>query len=553
MTAKAKWSAARLRVSAIINGVTYDDEVVQFVSNFALNTIPSAVVVIAPGRNVRTGEPSKIHDNIRDLRLRAKAEVWLEVEPLGNSGDLRDPLTAEGSPRRFRIFDGYAIGFGWQRTATSAQFVLHLQHWLADLHHSSAFSGISHPGNPASFTYTSCHMEVDVGGAGGTDPRLVPQTNIETSVDVGKLESEFWLLVLREWMMQISSCDPIDPRFREGVKNTSAKDALARMTGDASPDFPSKLAMVFEGGDADVIARNIAMSLQQTIGANAANTTLWGKLVAEWAPEYMFAVVPRVEDAILIPFVGALRGMYTHIRLGHYTGARFNNAMPQMLRALAILHPIQFLAGANLNAAENTHDRSGVAAMFPEPPRKSGVIMTKDAPKWLSEPVLASRYSGWSSGVRNDQPSGSAMDKVGTGNPRIPETDPNRSQKEVKPILAQFAHQWYVVEMLRGRFGELVGRLRFDVSPGSQIKIECGSERFVEDDAFGDPLFAMVTQVVTVIDAENQRAETAFSLAYIRTEAEDNDDLTSVASPPLYLDTGWRGTNMVDGMIPSGD
>jgi hypothetical protein len=80
------------------------------------------------------------------------------------------------------------------------------------------------------------------------------------------------------------------------------------------------------------------------------------------------------------------------------------------------------------------------------------------------------------------------------------------------------------------------GKLRFDIAPGSVVAIETAPT----DREAQDILFATVTQVAFAIDAERAAAGTSFTLAHIRTSAENEDPtLTSVRSP-LYKAI-WKG------------
>ena len=101
------------------------------------------------------------------------------------------------------------------------------------------------------------------------------------------------------------------------------------------------------------------------------------------------------------------------------------------------------------------------------------------------------------------------------------------------------------MEMLRGNTAELSGKLRFDIAPGSCVRIEGKGERFVEEDETAVPLYASVYRTTIVINSENQRAGTTFALAHVRTEAENGDPRCAIDKPPLYKEP-WRGAALDD-------
>ena len=107
-----------------------------------------------------------------------------------------------------------------------------------------------------------------------------------------------------------------------------------------------------------------------------------------------------------------------------------------------------------------------------------------------------------------------------------------------------YARAVYIHQALRGRTGQLNGKLRFDIAPGSTVKIEGTSEPFLKDDGLGYNLIGDVIRVTIAINAESAQASTAFQLGNVRTESENEDDLTSIDQHPLYT-TKFLGAPLV--------
>ena len=111
------------------------------------------------------------------------------------------------------------------------------------------------------------------------------------------------------------------------------------------------------------------------------------------------------------------------------------------------------------------------------------------------------------------------------------------------------------MESLKGRVGELSGKLRFDISPGSNVLVHAAGARNIDNaDQIQEDIYATVTQVSYVINAESQKAGTAFSLAHIRSASENTSPATSVRHPPLYANA-WPGARLVnnDRIEPEGE
>ena len=542
----ASYKSQRLSVRAEVAGVQFDRDIVQFSSTFEMNNIPTACLNVAVGLDIRTKAKARIHEVMQQLKYNAPARVWLNVTPYNEQNVTDTDLTADGE---ILIFDGYATGVGWQRSTGGASCLINLQHWLADLDYTSALSGRSHPGNPSAWTYTANFFDMlpGQGGASGGQPLWCPVPGGYDAITAAQIE-RFWSEVLRPWLLSVArnsgQTDPIDPRLLGGqlADDNSADIAIAalqRMRAD--PDLILDLDGV---NDADAIANSIRHWMGKETWNTWANTTIWGKLVGEWSPTYWFAIVPRVNDALVVPFTGGLRGEpWREIDVHEYVQCELSAFMPRGLRAVGIHHPFMMTCGGHNDSAELVASRLHLAALWNPEPEVKGLIMLKDAPKWLCDPTQPYQYSYTTTGYVNDAVVGTVIDPAGTGVParnRVEDRHPVRIERDMKTMLMKLAHHWFACEMLKGRVGELSGRLRFDICPGSQVRIRLGSSRHVDDDQLAQPLLGSVMRVSTIINSEMQRAGTAFALAHLRTDEENRDDRYSVNKPPLYR-VPWFG------------
>lgn len=188
--------------------------------------------------------------------------------------------------------------------------------------------------------------------------------------------------------------------------------------------------------------------------------------------------------------------------------------------------------------------QSGLMGVYRPDDVNKGLVLLKDAPKWLSDPTVAHRLSFYAEGI-DGSPIGNALDEKNVGGDRNPERNIDNDISQLKGLASAYAHQWYVLESLKGRTGEVAGKLRFDIAPGSNVIVVAGGARNVpQAQEVTEDIYATVTQVSYVINAEGQQAGTAFSLAHIRTKKENGSPGTSVAKPPLYQDA-WPGAKLV--------
>ncbi len=531
----------KLKLRAVIGGHEFDD-VVQYAASFAMNSIPVASLLVAVGRNVETDELATIHTAINDLKVQLKAEVFLTAIVM----DVQQarPGVPNGS---VKIFEGKVVGTGWRRTESGAHFTIHLLHWLGDLNYASAVSASSHPGNPADYTYPAIYNAIGPGASDGKSgvSSWVPMLS-KSLVNEGSL-SDLWGNVLHPWMQHMAADDPFDEAILGGQAGGGDENTIAALgkigpNGDGAP-----LAVDLGGANAFVIAEGLRQAIMNESGGNFVNTTMWGKLVGEWAPAYWFSVVPRVEDALIVPFTGGLQGdPWAVIGDEDYAQADMNAQLHQVLRGVGIVHPVISAAGTDMNTGARTSSHSGFAGYYQPDAVEKGMVLIKDAPKWLSDPLILYAFSAKAEGI-DGEAINTALDEEDTGADRDPGEDLDANQQRNRGIMTLYAKQWYVLEMLKGRVGEASGKLRFDIAPGSNVMLEAGGARNVpQAAAVQENVFATVTQVSYVINAEAQRAGTAFSLAHIRSREENSADGTSIGKPPLYS-APWRGAVLVKG------
>lgn len=545
------YAVIKLRLRATIGAEKFDSVVGVAVNNFGINQIPSGTLILPLGRNLATDAIAPIHRQYSKIRNGLRVKVFLTA----SHGDIADATPGLPNNKELLIFEGKVVGTGMRHnSAGHAQLTVHVNHWLADLDETSAISASSHPGNPAAWTYPAVFQRLGPAGlalAGGLNPdtpNFVPvgPPDVVSAVHLDDL----WKHILLPRMQAAAKDDPIDRGLvGDPTPSATVTQALERMTiqQDGVP-----LSLETEGADAHVIAEGVAQALNREQGTSWINTTMWGKLVGEWAPAFFFSVVPRISDALIVPFAGGLRGApWSVIGTDDYTTDELQGAQHRLLRAVGIVHPILYGTGIDGALARGIVDRSGCCGLFQPPGVFTGVILIKDAPGWLSDPTIASKFSGSSTGIiSGDAHAGvisTGLDEAGVGEAGGAAHD--QSQQQLRGVMDKVAEHWYVLEMLKGRTGEIGGKLRFDICPGSNIAIEVGQSKNIpaNRDALVQKLFATVVSVSYIIDAEQQAAWTGFSLAHIRSEQENTQEGTSVRKPPLYK-KAWRGASLIHGI-----
>lgn len=541
------WAKVQIRLRAVINDIEFLD-VVSWSATFELNNIPTSQLMVAVGREVKTQQAATIHNAVQNLKIKVPAKVYITLTQIAGAPGIQ----LQYPDKEFLVFDGYAVGTGWTRNYSEAQFVIHLVHWLDDLHGSSMLSATSHPSNPADFTFGAVFPALGIDGAGGANPNADEPTWTATCdatrvISPTQLEEDLWGTVLHPWLTTIASQDRLDinPLGGAGVSrglNDRAKAALARMTpGNKGKCVVEPLKMDLTGANGDAVANGVRSYLERETFSTWVHTTFWGKLVGEWGPQFMFSIVPRISDAFPVAFTGPLRETYITITGDEYNYSNVQSQLPQVLQAVGIMHPVEHNTGADMGPAAFPTSYAELCGWYNPGDTKDGMLLIKQAPGWISQ-VIPSDTSRASTGAEGKVVATASDPGAGAGPAGM---DPGVAVKGVAQtdLMDRFAQHWYALETIKGRTGDISGALRFDIAPGSSIKVIAVPEKFITKDKLAMPYFATVTRVSFFVNAESQQAGTGFGLAHVRSEAENSSDKTSVARPPLYTNT-WKGCGL---------
>lgn len=543
-----QWIGSEPSLYAIIDNDRFDG-VCSFQSTTELNNIPMAAITLPTGRDMRTGQLAPVHSKFENLRKDALVKVYLQILPHGNSPGTIVPSWPDGP---FVIFEGRIVNVGWDRSHKASQITVTISHWLADLNESSTLSATSQPGNLGAYVFDASHSAPN-GQAGAFAATWLPLKTAEvTSANV--LE-DLWKSVLYPVLTNVVADDTIDiASLNANVRlntagSTRRQAALQRLSG-ASVDYVP-LAMDLDSATGDIVAASIAKSINNELLASWVNTTIWGKLVGDWVPKFGFAICPRIDDCLIIPYAGALNVQpFQTILKTDYFQAGLASAAPQAIQAVGILGSAT--SDTNPHLAENTSPVGlpPLLGIFPGDPdvRDEGILILKGTPDWLSEPVDREQFAknvagvgpGGQQGIPND------MDPAGQQQPANP---PSKQVTQLvgDGIISRWAQHLYISEKLRGSIQELTGRFRVDIAPGSTVQVELQGDRFNESDQFHMTVFATVARVSHIISPQDKRMATSLMLSHIRNAAENADphEKYAASKPPLY-NHPWRGAKLIN-------
>jgi hypothetical protein len=210
-----------------------------------------------------------------------------------------------------------------------------------------------------------------------------------------------------------------------------------------------------------------------------------------------------------------------------------------------------------------SHDvRLGFGGFFApnEEGSRKGTNLVRPSPDWLAiasvvDPkAIESAANGQSLNIDGKLPEIPARGTSGEGTAE-------EINEKFSAMHKRYAKALYYNEVLRGRVGTLQGALRFDICPGSTVKIEGATDKFLDklvggsiggaitpvDDPTGADIYATVTSVGIGLNAEASIAGTGFQLAYLRTVNENESESFATKEHPLYKNV-FPGANLVDAL-----
>lgn len=528
------WSAVKVRAWAeltTVDGETVELECSGVVIDYGLNEIPQCVLTIGVGRDVRGLQNAAIHNVISTWQALLPVKVFAEITTTSGTFWPNDPVG------EVMIFDGVTSYAGYRKVYGRVEFVLNISHWLVKLGFSSILSNASSPNNPVQVSFpANLPLFGNNAGAGadGAVTQALPLISTAATRDFwgqGIKNLLTYLCNKKRYDWQNLAKLGADCAGAGGIANATALEALNRFEPGADgyvDGVPSKLRAELADG---AILKGISYAISHETVANLARTTVWDKIVGEYVQNYRLMLVPMVNKALVVPFTPGLRQGVVGAKSWRTIYAReidyfdMNATLPRPVRAVGLMIKQAMAAGALPSSRTEGIPDFISGALYDT--CGDGVALFMDAPPWIANYNL---------------PNGLSKKELVTGNvptnqdPAVGPPEPPPSYTKRFALWKEYCHGLYVQEVLQHRQARLAGKVRFDICPGSSVRMEVPEDRFVAAQAGqGDEiLFGTVMRVTTTLNSEDQKAGTAFHVSFVRSGFEDEDDKTSVASNPIW-------------------
>jgi hypothetical protein len=481
-----------------------------------------------------TNAPSPVHLQAQTLREELPAEIWVDLSRRDASdADAFAALAIPAGP--VRIFNGFTSGVGFH-SGDGIRFTVGLNHWLTRLNEASALNRSSHPMTPAFFAAGALNERLPATGVGAEITSVYNDL-----LDLGGIQHDLWgqaLLPLLATLAREGGPWLDDPALPAGLggPNVDVLAALALLAPGASPwSLPLALDPALEEfqGLAGHISDYLlgALSHRNNDGPALAHSTHWDLVAGRIASDFSFAVVPRVEDALVVPYVPGQRSPFLTIGADQYRPLQMAVATPRWLRAFGILPPVTSATGFDTVPDGGEGRTLGIGGFYDA--GRDGTVLLAPAPGWLSTFVTGDVFGQRAAG--GDGQAIRTATSPAAGTPTEARARKRAAAGPMRRILDRYARLRYAENVLQGRTGSITGALRLDVAPGTTVAVEVAPERRLgADDALAVPFYGTVLRHSIAIDAEAPGAGSTLLLGAIRNAAENEEDATSIDFHPLY-------------------
>ena len=531
--------------------------ITSFQAKFAVNSCPSANIVVPVGKAAgrKSSDDMSISDVTALLRNASQIECYLRLK-----GEFAPGVKWPNED--ICVFSGRVTGSTITRTLDGLGVSVACTHWLMDLDASNAMDSGMVTNEYVMYQMNGVTSQNIGDGTCFVDPDL---NGLADDIWTGGIKKKFRKLCESATLADQLMC--ADKAIRQSGTTTKNSKAMNRLFGftDAFDvagliDIP---VMKFSVA-ANSIIRNCAASAvtQRMFADSMGKSTLLEKL-NELGGMFDFVIIPTVNSAACVPLVGCLSGdpppHHVTIKPSEYFQIAPSDALFRVWKGVFIVSNRVSAIGAldddTKEGRKTGHQTIAAGCYMAEQdgdlPKSymdwaaDGVIQIVPPPPWIANVKEVSYSMQTRSTLPTNDPA-TAMSNA-QENEKSEAIAQNQAQLDAETAFAQsvdlcsaVAKQYYWLEQFRHRTASIVGKLRFDIAPGSTVCVEGADAKLYGESGTADKLYGIVTGVILTVDLSSTTATTAFTLSHVRHQDEQK---FGVPFHPLYgEESRWVGT-----------
>lgn len=516
---------------------------------FAINEIPQASCLVAVGRDVRTLELAEIHRHASKLDQMRRAHVLFQ--PRGEW----EPSTDQQWTGPKTIFTGYFAGMTYRKVSGKFQPVLNLIHWLVDLGGSSVLSA-NHSAVSPDWLRAALVKPSLTGSGYGPEilyvDHLVAYDAVRSVVadDLwGGIKSFLCGLATMPEKVEIPcrGCGAPPGEYRSNERATRALKRIEGPGGECGLEYKYAKPLALNSQGIPLVDAACASAIGHYTFQDYARYTFWDVIVGRYCPAFSMILAPLVDRALVLADCPGYRTDWDKtIQPEEYDDIKSSGMLVHPLQSVGVTSGFSAPTGYGIRE-KGTSGAVCIGGYWAVDAQEAsdGSTLVKPAPLWLQEVPYIGQWAGSASGLGTDTAARTTITDVDPFQPT--EAKPSEFMSKLCQLYSAYAHSVYIQQMLAGRSATLMGKLRFDIAPGSILKVEPKPELFEPGvDELAVPLYGQVTRVTVNINGEASLCGTMLELNYVRSERENQEDRTSIDQHPLFGDRVVTGAPLVD-------
>lgn len=472
---------------------------------YALNQVPEAAIRLAVGRS-KSG-PS----NAMGVLSRADHMSSLVVT-----------VNQQGSPFRNgeqTIFNGFVAGP--RNDATADQSVGAMVDGVGFLHElqlGNKLSWLLHQSSPAPLFQPALTTPAQGGNT----------VTLDNRINVTGIENDVWNNGMLKVFNFLAKDGSLVAFGMKGQSNARAMAALSKIKTD--PTAPLAINKAAGTGDP---GQFMSKGIAQHLCSVSSGVSFWDTILS-FSSLWSMALVPRVNDALIVPFIEASRSVYKNIKLSEtFSFTSLNNIQRANCRGVLLVGarqaPPQGGVGMDMGwlgvaLAEDlgmSGTDTGQIKAYQWPEAYGAAVVPNSAT--LNIPKISNNIRSVNNPRGNVPPSAASDYKT----------------YNLPAFMTKVAEARLRRELLTGRMCTVTGPFRTDICPGSTVGVELIGE---EDE--GLMMFGVVSSVQFNINAEQPMVSTTFTISHLRTLATQMSAAVSNAHP--VFGTTFKGATLVE-------
>ena len=485
--ASSNYRHTDVKAHATVDGARV--EIVSLSVRYAINSLPTATVILAVGRNAEAASLSAAVDVYSKQMYRSPLNIYANF---GNRGD-------------FLLFRGYVSGVSVKKSSSMFGVAIGGISWFNDLNAGTPFSS----GLTAAATLYD--LKVPIAAGPGTMANGAPPYSLEVlqQVVTNQLANNSVGSAIMKTALELTGTGDIggNQALKQAVSNDYAAAALKATTIDLVSALPGGAAVTKDG---------FGNAIGSAFWTTFSGSTLWSALVS-MTVSMGYVIIPLINKLYIMPWTPILSTPSTHFSATTIAATDNNFGLAPNIKTMFIYNQDEMTTMTLLAGTTK------VPGLFTNESMESGMTDMAPAPRWLRDTIgteSSIKTMTVAAGIRARAPNTGGTTDVDFS------LDEELKSKltDLTRAASRYAKFMYALKALGSR-SVITGPPQGNIIPGMNLSFSLGDD-VGEMDGF-------VNAVVYNIDSEHHATDMSVELTQVRSTPD---------SGALGMDAGvmWR-------------